>query len=138
MTEKTLDQYSWWDSLNHGGMLIAPSRLTTYFNAQLPPLAPRIVEALRRDLTRFQNDSAEFRPLLDTLLYQVWHHDFRRWLHGSNIDQTWSVKLITGELYRPTSLYQHPNGLTLPLFFVKPDECKGIGVGRGLARRSSS
>jgi hypothetical protein len=45
----------WWASLKHGGLLIAPSKLSEFFVAEsLSPLPRFIEDRLRRDVTRLQ------------------------------------------------------------------------------------
>ena len=47
----------WWASLKHGGLLIAPSKLSEFFVAEsLSPLPRFIEDRLRRDVTRLQKE----------------------------------------------------------------------------------
>ena len=45
-----LDNLTWWTSLKHGGLLIAPARLEQFFPRDIKPLPRYQVEWLRRDL----------------------------------------------------------------------------------------
>jgi hypothetical protein len=123
--------FSWWASLRHSGLLIAPARLKQFFDRGLPPPAPWVVERLRGDINQYRNGAGNFSYLSATVINNVLAHDFRWWLKPSQSEGNWSVKLITGETWRPYRVCEAPNGLTLPLFVVKPEEIGRIGVGRG-------
>jgi hypothetical protein len=63
----------WWESLNHGGLLIGPKQLATYFPQTAPALNAWTVEQLRRHLNRFDasRKADERRPALSELLNVV-------------------------------------------------------------------
>ena len=42
-----LNQFTWWSSLKHGGLLIAPARLAHYFSTEKPELSPYWAGRLR-------------------------------------------------------------------------------------------
>jgi hypothetical protein len=54
------DRYTWYNSLKHGGMLVAPSRLASAdcFPDELSPLPGYLAERLRRDLVRLETGGA--------------------------------------------------------------------------------
>ena len=128
----------WWASLRHGGMLIAPSRLTQYFPTAPEPMYGYVVEKLRRDLTRTEaTDGKTASALLDTVLEQVIGlkdgTDYG-WKAGADVDSKWSRRAVTGEMVRPRRVWQGPNGGVLPVF-VDGEERIGIGRGRRAASR---
>lgn len=65
-----LSQFTWWSSLKHGGLLIAPARLANYFSTQPPELSAYWAGRLRSAVQAQQ--SAEKlgaqAALLDTVL----------------------------------------------------------------------
>ncbi|MBS1830480.1 MAG: hypothetical protein JST93_34575 [Acidobacteria bacterium] len=128
-----LNQYTWWSSLKHGGMLIAPSRLANYFSPERPKIAPYWADRLR-SAVQAQQDSDSGKPqtaLLDTVLENILGLRPEEWTKASAVDAKWSHRLITGEHLRPRRLWQGPHDAGLPLF---TDEVKQIGIGTG--RRS--
>jgi hypothetical protein len=128
-----LNQYSWWSSLKHGGMLISPARLTNYFPAARPQIPRYLADRLRSAVQSQQNsESGKLQPtLLDTVLEDILGLKADQWAKGNAINIGWSHRLITGESFRPRRLWQGPHNAVLPLF---TDEVKQIGVGTG--RRS--
>ena len=96
---------SWWSSLKHGGLLIAPSRLVERFPDQLDPVPDALAERLRRDITRFEVGGAEAeRALLETVLERVCGLDEggeSRWRRGPEVPRDWSFRSLTGETVRP-------------------------------------
>lgn len=129
-------EYPWWASLNHGGLLIAPTRLTEFFPEQLPPLTRYSEDELRRAVTRLAESDGDARTaLLDTVLEQVLglgRNSSGRWEKGSAVGPEWSESSITGETIKPRRVWHGPAGFRLPVF-VDPS-VRRIGVGRG--RRS--
>ncbi|MFH1515546.1 MAG: hypothetical protein ABIG42_08820, partial [bacterium] len=64
----TNENHEWWNSVNHGGMLISPSRLTQYFPEHAEPMPFYVVERLRRDYTRYERNKTETETaLIDTV-----------------------------------------------------------------------
>jgi len=128
-----LNQYSWWSSLKHGGMLISPARLTNYFPAARPQIPRYLADRLRSAVQSQQNsESGKLQPtLLGTVLEDILGLKADQWAKGNAISIGWSHRLITGESFRPRRIWQGPHNAVLPLF---TDEVKQIGVGTG--RRS--
>lgn len=52
-----VSENTWWASLKHGGMLLAPSRLAQYFAQHTQPLDSWTEDRLRRALTRAANST---------------------------------------------------------------------------------
>lgn len=129
---------TWWASLRHGGLLIAPSRLAEFFPDDPPAVPNHIAERLRRDLTRLDagaNNSEH--ALLTTLLVHVC--DLAEtgdgyWRRGADVAADWTHRALTGEAVRPRWLWDGPHGAKLPVF-VDTDVAR-LGIGRG--RRSHS
>ena len=128
-----LNQYSWWSSLKHGGMLISPARLANYFFPERPNIPRYLADRLRTAVQAQQDsDSEKVQPtLLDTVLEDILGLKADQWAKAAGVSSNWSQRLITGENLRPRRLWQGPHSAVLPLF---TDEVKQIGVGTG--RRS--
>lgn len=127
------NQYGWWSSLKHGGLLISPARLANYFPAERPNIPRYLADRLRTAVQAQQgSDSEKVQPtLLDTVLEDVLGLKADQWTKATEVGPSWSQRLITGESLRPRRLWQGPHNGVLPLF---TDEVKQIGVGTG--RRS--
>jgi len=135
-TLETVDKYSWWATLNHGGLLIAPARLSEFFVEEIPALPRYLEDRLRRavDLARSGEDKS-LTTILDTVLESILGLSKDFWQKGSSIDSAWSHQAVTGEILKPRRLWQEPNGGILPVFTTEAS-IKRIGVGKG--RRSVS
>jgi hypothetical protein len=129
---------SWWGSLRHGGLLIAPSRLAEFFPEDPKPLPDYLAERLRRDQTRLEAGVAgSEHALLTTLLVNVCELGETApsyWKRGSDIGTAWTQRALTGEAVKPRWLWHGPYGATLPIFV--DTEVARLGIGRG--RRSHS
>lgn len=140
MPSTAVESHSWWASLKHGGLLIAPSRIAEYFPDGLAPL-PRVVEhRLRADLTRLEMENGNAAAaLLDTVLQEVlglgrtYHPQTGSWLKGNEVPAEWTRRALTGEAIKPRRLWLGPHGAVLPVFV---DSEARLGVGRG--RRSAA
>ncbi len=133
---------TWWASLNHGGLLIAPSKLAEAFGAPVPALPSALGERLREAVMRTDLASGQTRAarrdeaqtlLLNVVLEQVCGFSSNNWTRGGDISTQWSRRAVTGEAVRPRRLWQGPSGATLPVFV---DSESRLGIGRG--RRSVS
>ena len=137
-----IDSYAWWASLKHGGLLIAPSRLTEFFLPEVEPLPRYIEDRLRRDVTRVRNgDSDHINTLLDTVLEDVLQLSKDWWIKGSAVDRGWSQQAITREAIKPRRVWQDPHGGVLPVFVADTNSEQGRGaprLGMGRGRRSVS
>ncbi len=126
---------SWWGSLRHGGLLIAPSRLTEFFPTEAPPIPAYLEERLRRDLIRFETrqHNADI-ALLDTVLEQVIglgrsaEPSSGYWLKAGDVPSEWTRRAISGEVVKPRRVWNGAHGATLPVFF---DDSPHLGIGRG-------
>lgn len=143
--EQTVDRYAWWNSLKHGGLLVAPSRLTEFFLEDIEPLPGYIEDRLRRDVTRVHSgDFDHINTLLDTVLEDVLKLSKDWWIKSSAVDKSWSQQAITRELIKPRRVWQDPHGGVLPVFVgdasMSEQQSRGVitrlGIGRG--RRSVS
>ena len=57
-----LNQFTWWSSLKHGGLLIAPARLAHYFSTDKPRLSSYWAGRLRSAVQAQQCNDARFSP----------------------------------------------------------------------------
>lgn len=137
-TPDVLDRYGWWTSLNHGGLLVSPSKLAEFFPAELPPLDPSLADRLRRDLTRLhEGGDGTQTKFLDTVLEDVLGLHASRWIKGSQIDKSWSRAAVTKEIIRPRRIWLGPGESVLPVFVAdaslgaKGEAFARLGVGRG-------
>ena len=129
----SLNQVTWWSRLNHGGLLIAPSRLAHYFSAQTPTLSSYWADRLRSAIQSQQNAEklGVQAALLDAVLEGVLQLPSLEWKKANAIGPEWTYPLLTGEKLKPRRLWLGANGAVLPLF---DDDVKQIGIGSG--RRS--
>jgi hypothetical protein len=134
-----LERYAWWASLNHGGMLIAPSKLAGRFAESIEPLPEWRASRLRRDVLRARDGNSEsVSSLLDTILEDIVGLHQVRWVKGSDVSKDHTRISNAGEALRPARMWIGDNGARLAVFY--PDQASGglrvpsnyrIGVGRG-------
>lgn len=123
----TDENYQWWSSLKHGGLLVAPSKLPEFFESALPPLPGYIEDRLRRDVTQCdRSDREQFNRFCDTVLEDVLSLSKTQWIKA--LDHSWSQRAITGEAIKPKRVWVHPQGMVLPLFEA---EASRLGIGKG-------
>ncbi|WP_448604376.1 Eco57I restriction-modification methylase domain-containing protein [Thermoleptolyngbya sp.] len=133
----TLDPTDWWTSLKHGGLLIAPAKLTEFFVPErLPPLPFGVGDRLQSDIQRLRNgDEAHLSKLLDTVLEEVLGLPAGEWLKGNALDAGWAQRSMTRETIKPRRVWLEANGGVLPVFVADGKEQQGrvarLGVGRG-------
>jgi hypothetical protein len=128
-----LNQFTWWSSLKHGGLLIAPARLAHYFSTEKPKLSSYWVGRLRSAI-QAQQDAEKLgaqAALLDTVLEGILQFPALEWKKASAVGAEWGHRLITGENFKPRRLWLGSNRAVLPVF---DDDVKQIGIGAG--RRS--
>lgn len=120
---------AWWESLKHGGMLMAPARVAAAFNSTPDPLPSWHADRLRREIVRAENQKSDLADLLDVVLEQVCGFTVG-WFKGTRVGSEWSTRTPASENIKPRRVWQHEGG-TLPVFV---DEEPRLGIGRG--RRS--
>jgi hypothetical protein len=128
-----LNQFTWWSSLKHGGLLIAAARLAHYFSTEKPELSLYWAGRLR-SAVQAQQDAQKLgaqAALLDTVLEGILQLPALEWKKASAVGADWGHRLITGENFKPRRLWLGSNGAVLPVF---DDDVKQIGIGTG--RRS--
>lgn len=136
------ESYSWWNSLNHGGMLIAPSRLSPdYGFEECPePPAPYYINQLRRAITRVDAATSSERSkaisdLVVTTLESICglktDESGAGWRRGSAVPNRLSRPVSYGPNVKPDHIWTGPNGAFLPVF-IDRDSAQ---IGRGRARR---
>jgi hypothetical protein len=123
---------AWWSSLRHGGLLIAPSRLSMLRASPPEPIGLRLADRLRADVTRLATGTPEARrELLDTvfdLVCGLRSIDGNQWLKGNDVPKEWSRRAATGETLKPRRVWVPAQGTPLPVFV---DEEPRLGLGRG-------
>ncbi|HEY3267257.1 MAG TPA: hypothetical protein VGM37_10045 [Armatimonadota bacterium] len=125
----------WWSSLGHGGLLIAPSRLTDDYNLPecIDPLPQWQAEQLRRRValrdaaTTDTERTAYTSDLVKTVLETACGLKTNGW-RKSDAGASLAKRSRTGESVRPNHLYVGPHGASLPVF---TDKERRLGVGRG-------
>lgn len=141
MTTEILERYGWWAALNHGGLLIAPSKLAEAFPETLPDMDRTVVDRLRRALVRVEAGGEDATPaFLDVVLEDVLGLDRAHWRKGSGVDQSWSRPAVTGEVVRPARVWLGPHGVVLPVFYLDASTGglkggAGLRLGLGKGRR---
>jgi hypothetical protein len=128
-----LNQFAWWSSLKHGGLLISPARLAHRLSAEQASLSYYWTGRLR-SAVQAQQDAEKLgaqAALLDTVLEGVLQLPASQWRKASAVGAEWGHHLITGENFKPRRLWLGDNGAVLPVF---DDDVKQIGIGTG--RRS--
>ena len=124
--------YEWFNSLKHGGMLIAPARLPGHFPGTIDSLPERSLYALRKVLTRDHGGKdAHVNVVLTTVLQDVC--GLRDgWIRGPALGTEFTARALSGETLRPRWVWK--SDANIPIF-VDTDVPR-LGVGRG--RRSCS
>jgi len=134
-----LERYGWWASLNHGGMLMAPSKLAGRFAETIEPLPEWRASRLRRDVLRAREGSADaVSSFLDILFEDIVGLHHARWVKGSDVAKEYTRTSNAGEVLRPARMWIGDNGARLAVFY--PEQASGglrvgagyrLGVGRG-------
>ena len=131
IVKQSIDKYTWWASLKHGGLLISPSRLSEFFVEEIQPLPQYVEDRLRQSVVQLPNGEREsLSYLLDTVLEDVLQLDKDYWQKGNSVAKNWSYRAVTGEIIKPRRLWQEPNGGLLPVF-VADFNVKRLGIGKG-------
>lgn len=124
----------WWSSLKHGGLLIAPDKITSDFADAPSPLPVWRAERLRRAVTAFDGSNEALGALLDFVLHDLAELPDEQWQKAQAVEPRWSLRSFTGALVKPRRLWQGPSGEVLPVFV--PDDGASrqfsgrLGVGR--------
>ncbi|QKS29128.1 MAG: hypothetical protein HT579_09520 [Candidatus Accumulibacter similis] len=125
---------AWWSSLNHGGLLISPDKISTAFAAELPALSTLHADKLRRALTAFDGTNERLSALLDFMLQDLSALPEAEWQKAQGVDARWALRSFTGALIKARRVWQGLQGEVLPVFV--PDEGASrqfagrLGVGR--------
>lgn len=142
MTHASADVSSWWSALSHGGLLIAPSRLSEHFPEPAPYIDSWTEEKLRSALDRLdaRGKGAEAELLDRTLegalgLGREHHLETGIWEKGSSLGSEYGHRDATGAVIKPRRLWRGTSRdslptsrAELPVFF---DDAERIGVHRG-------
>ena len=124
----------WWSSLNHGGLLISPDKISTAFGTELPPLPLWQADKLRRALTAFDGTNERLSTLLDFMLQDLSSLPDGEWQKAQDVDARWTLRSFTGALVKPRRVWQGPQGEVLPVFVPEEGASRQfagrLGVGR--------
>jgi hypothetical protein len=127
---------TWWEHLNHGGLLIGPAQLEEHYLEAISPLPSAVAEGLRRAIVRLSEGESSLSTFLDTVLEDVLGLDAHEWIKGPGAE--WSQAAITKEKIRPRRVWTGPNGAILPVFDTRSvlgpagqEKPPRIGIGRG-------
>lgn len=149
MTARSSEAPAWWASLTHGGMLIAPARIAEHFPEAPDPLPSYVSDRLRRDLLRAgTGNGTQLSGLIDTVLEDILGLKASHWTKGSEVDQRWSIKAVTGEAVKPRRVWHAlvestpresaSADFVLPLFVAdggagsaRDRDGQRLGIGRG-------
>lgn len=118
---------SWWASLRHGGLLIAPARILDRFpdEAAPPPLRSDHVDNLRRLLVK-PGAQNELLTLVMERVIGLNPTTGGNW--NKQPDASFSHAGLTGEVVRPRRVWKSASGALLPVFV---DDTPRLGIGRG-------
>lgn len=122
---------TWWASLSHGGLLIAPARLAEFLPETADAMPANVEEQLRRALVRGASDAKRLGELLDLVLEQVLGLHAVYWSKGPDVDPAWVRVSVTGESVKPRRIWKHAGGAILPVFVADAEQATRLGVGRG-------
>ncbi len=124
----------WWASLNHGGLLIAPGKISECFPEDHEVLPGWQIERMRRALTAFDGGKESLGALLDFLLEDLSGLSKEEWQKAQQVGSRWALRSYTGELIKPRRIWQGPNGEILPVFVPEAGATRQfsgrLGVGR--------
>jgi hypothetical protein len=124
----------WWASLNHGGLLISPSRISESYPNPLPTLPIWQADRLRRVVTAFDGSGESLGALLDGVLQDLSGLKADEWQKAQAVETHWAITSFTGGQIKPRRIWLGPTGEVLPLFV--PDDGASrqfagrLGVGR--------
>ena len=125
---------AWWSSLNHGGLLISPDKISTAFSAELPALSTWHADKLRRALTAFDGTNERLSALLDFMLQDLSALPEAEWQKAQGVDARWALRSFTGAVVKPRRVWQGPQGEVLPVFVPEDGASRQfagrLGVGR--------
>ena len=125
----------WWSALKHGGLLIAPAKLSEFFpEGEIEDLPRYLEELLRKGIINFNesdrsNLSTSLNRLCDTVLEGILELKKEWWTKHNIIDSSWKQKSMTGEMLKPQRLYSPPGGVHFAVFI--DSETTKLGIGRG-------
>ena len=121
--------YGWWDSLKHGGMLIAPSKLPAFFPQSSEPVSENTIIKLRKALTQLSGRAKDIESeALHTVLVDLCGIN-QEWKKAGDVGKEYSLKALTGETIRPRWILDNPQYTLLPVFV--DTSVKRIGIGKG-------
>jgi hypothetical protein len=125
---------AWWSSLNHGGLLISPDKISSVFADELPPLPTWQADKLRRALTAFDGTNERLGALLDFVLQDLSALPEAEWQKAQGVDARWALRSFTGAVVKPRRIWQGRHGEVLPVFVPEDGASRQfagrLGVGR--------
>jgi hypothetical protein len=125
---------AWWSSLNHGGLLISPDKISSVFADEFPPLPAWQADKLRRALTAFDGTNERLGALLDFVLQDLSALPEAEWQKAQGVDARWALRSFTGAVVKPRRIWQGQHGEVLPVFVPEDGASRQfagrLGVGR--------
>lgn len=125
---------AWWSSLNHGGLLISPDKISSVFAEELPPLPTWLADKLRRALTAFDGTNERLGAMLDFVLQDLSALPEAEWQKAQGVDARWALRSFTGAVVKPRRIWQGQHGEVLPVFVPEDGASRQfasrLGVGR--------
>jgi hypothetical protein len=123
----------WWDSLTHGGLLIAPARLGELDKDTIELPSNYYVDQLRSLIARAEvGDETVYNKILDVVFEDILgRKTIGHWLKGPALSNEWTVTSITGLNIKPKRVWQSEDKRsTLPIFV--DTDINRIGIGKGI------
>ncbi len=131
MTDHNHTDQIWWNSLNHGGLVLSPAQVRNLDEEvdSLPPLSDYAYTKLK-NASLAQRDDWTSPPAI--VLEALWNVILRKgsdgWINAP--DAGWSIESVTGRIVKPWRVYGK-DGLILPVFLTDKTE---RGSGKPLSR----
>lgn len=139
MSAREHEHDTWWSSLAHQGLLIAPTKIPEYFSEPLSPLSRFKIDRLRRGVVRMLDSDDDLSRFLDIVLEDTLGLDSERWTKANRVDAQWACKSVTGESVRPRRLWHGDRGEILPVFTTDTSWAKHAAhLSKGRGRRAGS
>lgn len=125
-------QRTWWESLRHSGLLLAPAQIREVERAHpVAPAAEPVLDALRREIMLLDVDATrapDFVTWCFQNLFAFDRLDHGHWQRAQHVPAKYSHALLSGETLKPRQLWTGANFGVLPVFF---DKSPRIGLHRG-------
>lgn len=124
------EQQTWWESLRHFGLVLAPNEVGKLESDHSPDKIPGYVYShLRREIARYEAGDSTVGEFVIWVLDHICGFPGQGiWKRGNEVEAEYSHILVTGENLKPRHIWLGPLGGTFPVFI---SNVKTIGQGRG-------